>query len=105
MIEIHFYGKLRRYVPGSRPDRECVVRLEPEAGETVQSLLARAGVETAEIYHLFLNGSLLATHNTMAPWLKYQQARENVWDWGLEIPVKAGDRLGLFGSDMALLVV
>lgn len=105
MVEIHLYGKLRRYGPAARPDRECVLRLEPEPGETVSSLLVRAGIAPAEIYHLFLNGSLLATHNTMAPWLKYQQVRENVWDWELAVPVKPGDRLGLFSSDMALLVV
>lgn len=51
------------------------------------------------------NTYLLATHNAMAPWLGYRQAREDVWNWDTEVSVKAGDRVGLFGEDMATLVV
>lgn len=105
MVEIHLYGKLRRYAPDARADRDCVIWLSPRAGETVQAIVGRMGIPLEELYHVFLNGSLLSTRNSMAPWLQYPQARENVWDWGAAIEVKAGDRLGLFGVDMAALVV
>ena len=107
MIEVHLYGSLRCYAPDPRPDQESVARLEPQQGETLGTLLARLGIPPAEVYHVFLNGALLSTRNSMAPWLGYQQARGGVpnRDLGLDVPVRSGDRVGLFASDMALLVV
>ncbi|MFN2273157.1 MAG: hypothetical protein ACK2US_20120 [Anaerolineae bacterium] len=102
MVDVHLYGKLRRYAVDPRPDRESVVRLESQPGETVGMALERLGISPDEVCHVFLNGALLSTRNSMAPWLSYQQAGEGK---GLDTLVRAGDRLGLFASDMALLVV
>jgi hypothetical protein len=102
-VEIHLYGSLRRYAPDSRPDRESVVQLESQPGETVETVLERLGISPAEVYHIFLNGAILTTRNSMAPWLRYQEA--GACDRGLDASVEAGDRLGLFARDMALLVV
>ncbi|MBN1486234.1 MAG: hypothetical protein JW981_01255 [Anaerolineae bacterium] len=104
-VEIHLYGKLRRLVPESRATEETVIHTAPCPGESVISLLMRIGVPLEELYHIFLNGTLLYTHNTMAPWLRYPQAQDDVWNWESDVPVKSGDRLGLFGQDMATLVV
>ena len=107
MVDVHLYGKLRRYAADPRPDRESVVRLESEPGETVGMALERLGIPPAEVCHVFLNGRLLSTHNGMAPWLGYQRAC-GVADallHRLDTPVYSGDRLGLFARDMALLVV
>jgi hypothetical protein len=41
----------------------------------------------------------------MAPWLVYPQAQDDLYNWEMDVPLKAGDRLGLFGEDMASLVV
>jgi hypothetical protein len=101
VIEVHLYGKLRSYAPEPGAARESVVRLEPEREETVRTALERAGVAPDEVFHIFLNGSILRTENSMAPWLAYQTAEGN----GLDTPVRDGDRLGLFARDMALLVV
>jgi len=107
MIEIHLYGSLRCYAPDSRPDRESVVRLEPQPGETLGTLLERLGISPAEVYHVFLNGALLSTRNSMAPWLGYQQAPGSAsgGSGGLGTPMRDGDRVGLFACDMGLLVV
>jgi len=107
MVEIHLYGSLRRYAPDPRPDRESVVHLEPQPEETVGTLLERLGISSAEIYHVFLNGALLSTRNSMAPWLNYQQVRGGApnRDLGLDAPVQDSNRVGLFASDMGLLVV
>ncbi|HEY72380.1 MAG: hypothetical protein DRJ03_26020 [Chloroflexi bacterium] len=102
MLEIHLYGSLRRYAPDTRPDRESVARLESQPEETVGTALGRMGISPDEIYHIFLNGALLSTRNSMAPWLEYQKGRVNE---GLNTPVQEGDRLGLFARDMGLLVV
>ena len=105
MIEIHLYGSLRRYAPDSRPDRESVARLEPQPEETVGTALERLGISPAEVYHVFVNGALLSTRNSMAPWLKYQKVSERACSQGLDTPVQSGDRLGLFARDMGLLVI
>ena len=102
MVEIHLYGSLRRYAPDPRPDRESVARLDPQSEETVGTALERLGISPDGIYHVFLNGALLSTRNSMAPWLKYQKSCVNE---GLDTPVQEGDRLGLFAQDMGLLVV
>ncbi len=102
MIEIHLYGSLRRHAPNSRPDRESVARLEPQPDETVGMALERLGILPDEISHIFLNGTLLFTRNSMAPWLKYQESHSSK---GLDTPMRAGDRLGLFARDMGLLVI
>ena len=101
MLEIHLYGSLRRHAPDPRPDQESVARLESQPRETVGTILERLGISPDEIYHIFLNGALLSTRNSMAPWLKYQQAGAE----GLDAPVRDGDRLGLFARDMGMLVV
>jgi len=107
MVEIHLYGGLRRLAIDPRPDRDSIVRLEPEPGETVETVLEWLGVRPAELSHVFLNGALLSSDNTMAKWLDYRTARagESRQAQGLDTPVCRGDRLGLFARDMALLVV
>ncbi len=103
MLEIHLYGSLRRYAPDSRPDRESIVRFEPQPGDTVGTTLERLGISFEQICHVFLNGTLLSTKNSMAPWLKYQQTGARAR--GLDTPIQPGDRLGLFARDMGLLVI
>jgi hypothetical protein len=101
-VDVHLYGSLRRYALDSRPDRESVVRMAPRPGETVATVLEQVGISPSEVYHVFLNGALIATSNSMAPWLKYQRGDASS---GLETLVRPGDRLGLFARDMGLLVI
>lgn len=107
MVEVRLYGKLRRFGPDPRGDRETVVFLEAGPGETVGRALARLGIPQEEIAHIFLNGRLLTTCNSMAPWLRYQRVQEDVptCEPNLDHPLRDGDRLGIFGRDMAMLVV
>lgn len=107
MVEVHLYGNLRHRIPQCGPTGACAVRVEPQPGETVGKLLARLGIPADEVYHAFLNGKLLWTRNSMAPYLEYPQVRAGRVSQGpeAEVLVRDGDRLGLFGRDMALLVV
>lgn len=105
MAEIHLYGKLRRFAMDACPTGDSIIRLEPLPGEMSLALLQRAGIPPDELYHVFLNGTLLVTRNRMAPWLRYPQARPDVWSWDDDVAVKSGDRLGIFGEDMPSLVV
>jgi len=101
MVEVHLYGKLRRHAPDARASSESVVQLEPRPGETVRGVLERVGIPREDVCHIFLNGAILSTQNSMAPWLRYPQAQGEEWD----TPVRNGDRLGVFARDMALLAV
>ncbi len=105
MIEVHLYGELRRLAPDPRPTRPSVVHLADV--ETVADVLSHLGVTEDQVGTIFLNGRLLVTRNSMAPWLRYMTAGERVPDAGqpYQTPVRSGDRLGLFPANMAMLVV
>jgi hypothetical protein len=103
MIEIHLYGNLRRYGHPTKPGQSCVVNVEARPEETVSSLLVKAGIPVDEVHHIFVNSRLLASRARIAVLYGYLQARDNVHDWALEVPVANGSRVGLFGRDMAML--
>ena len=105
MVEIHLFGKLRRYA--ENPDREddYVIRISPRPEETIASLLQRVGISTEDIYSIFFNRKLLAARSGMARWIGHRQVRNDPFDWDLNNALKAGDRIALFGRDMAALVI
>jgi hypothetical protein len=102
MVEIRLYGKLRRYADDN-PD--SIIRISPESNETLGSLLNRLNIPLDDIYSIFYNSKLLAARSGMARWIGYQQVRSNPFDWDLNVSVQSSDRIGLFGRDMAALVV
>lgn len=103
MIEIHVYGKLRRYTENGRSARNGVIVLEPHTHETVTSLLSRVEIPVEEINHVFFNGKLLVSRTKAASYMGFRQAGSDLSDWDLDVAVDDGDRIGLFGRDMALL--
>ena len=103
MVEIHLYGKLRHHLDGARSKNGSVLTLEPEPGETLASLLVNTGIPVDEINHIFFNSRLLASRNKAASFMGFRQATANLSDWDLDVPVDDGDRVGLFGMDVALL--
>jgi hypothetical protein len=107
VIEVHLYGDLRRYAQEKTASGQSVVQLPIGNGETVGSALREVGIDPAEVAQIFLNGKLLDTRCSMAPWLGYQSAKERVPIGGsyLEATVHSGDRLGVFPTKMAMLVV
>jgi hypothetical protein len=107
MIELHLYGDLRRYAREKMASGQLAVQLAIGNGDTVGSVLREVGVDPTDVGQIFLNGRLLNTRCSMAPWLGYQSARERVPIGGsyLDAPVHSGDRLGVFPTKMAMLVV
>jgi hypothetical protein len=105
MVEIHLFGKLRRYAKNTGEETDYVIKISPQVDDTIDSLLDRAGISAEDIYSIFFNRNLLAARSGMASWLRHRQVRENPFDWDLNIPIKSGDRIALFGRDMAALVV
>lgn len=82
MIEIHLYGKLRRFSDQKSPLRESVICLEVTEGDSIQDIVNRLGIPLNELGDsIFLNG-------------EYS---------GLNRQVKDGDRLGLFPDNILLL--
>ena len=49
MLEIHLYGRLRRYAQDIQSDRGNVIRVSPGADETLDMLLARLKIPVDEI--------------------------------------------------------
>jgi hypothetical protein len=105
MVKIHLFGKLRRYAKNTDTGDNYVIKISPRTDETIESLLDRVEISTEEIYSIFFNRKLLAARSGMARWIGHRQVRANPFDWDLNVPVKSGDRIGLFGRDMAALVV
>jgi hypothetical protein len=103
MTEIHLYGKLRSYAENGRAARNSVIVLEPDARETVTSLLSKVEIPVEEINHIFFNGKLLVSRTRAASFMGFRQTGSALSDWDLDVPVDNGDRIGLFGRDMALL--
>jgi molybdopterin converting factor small subunit len=82
MIDLHLYGKLRRFAPDSDTRSKSVLRIGHESGDTVRSIVARLGIPLEELgSNLFVNG-------------RYAM---------LGTPIADGDRVGLFPDDMQLL--
>jgi hypothetical protein len=105
MIEIHLYGKLGKMLGDDILSENNVLRFSPEPGETVASVFERMGISADDVYSLFLNAKLLAARSNMVRWLGYQQAGADPLSWDLDVPISSGDRIGVFGRDMAALVV
>ena len=105
MIEIRLYGKLRRQSEIDEIRETGILHLTPDSGETMSSLLGRLGISAEDAHSIFLNAKLLAARSNMARWLRYQGASNNPLDWNLDVPLNSGDRVGIFGRDMAALVV
>jgi len=82
MIEIHLYGKLRRFAENQDPTGYSVVLMPVQEGDTIQRVLERLGVPMDEVgSNIFLN-----------------------WQYSaLTRKVKDGDRLAVFPDDMQLL--
>jgi hypothetical protein len=105
MAEIRLYGKLRRLALSVPKNQDHILRVSPKPQETLEMLLTRVDIPIHEIYTIFFNAKLLATRSAMARWMGYPQVRRDPFDWKLNIPVNPNDRIGLFGSDMAALVI
>jgi len=82
MIEIHLYGKLRRFAENQDPTDYSIVYAPVQEGDTIQAVLDRLGVPRDEIgSNIFLN-----------------------WQYSaLERKVHDGDRLAVFPDNMQLL--
>ena len=105
MVEIRVYGKLRQVARDIPTDDDHVIRVSPKPDETLANLLTRIGIPVEEIYSIFYNSKLLAARSGMASMVGYPQVRGNPYNWDLAVALKSSDRIGLFGRDMAALVV
>lgn len=82
MVEVHLYGRLRRFAQERDPAGDSVVFVPVAKGETIGALVARIGIPREEVgRNVFLDGTLSSL------------GRE----------VRGGERLALFPPDMNLL--
>lgn len=84
MIEVHLYGKLRRFIDNQDPTCDSIIYTPVEEGDTIEDAIRHIGIPLEAVgSNIFLNGEYSAL------------GRE----------VKDGDRLGVFPNDMQLLMV
>lgn len=84
MIEVHLYGKLRRFTDNQDPTRDSIVYVPVEEGDTIEDVVRRISIPLEALgSNIFLNGEYSA----------------------LVRKVKDGDRLGVFPTDMQLLMI
>ena len=82
MIEVHLYGKLRRFTDNQDPTRDSIVNVPVKNGDSITTIAQRISIPLEELgTNIFLNGEYSA----------------------LERKVSDGDRLGIFPDDMKLL--
>ena len=82
MIEVHLYGKLRRFTDNQDPTRDSIVYIPVEKGNTIEDIINHIGIPHKSLgSNIFLNGEYSA----------------------LTRKVEDGDRLGVFPDDMQLL--
>ena len=82
MIEVHLYGKLRRFSDSVDSKSQSLALVKWQPGDTVGRIIERLGIPIDELgSNIFLNG-------------RYAN---------LKSPVQDSDRLGLFPDDMQLL--
>lgn len=82
MLEVHLYGKLRRFTDNQDPARDSIVYVPVKDGDPIKAITQRIGIPPEELgSNIFLNGEYSA----------------------LERRVTDGDRLGIFPDDMKLL--
>ena len=84
MIEVHLYGKLRRFSDNQDPTRDSIIYIPINEDDTIKGIIKLIGIPHEELgSNIFLNGRYSA----------------------LERKVKDGDRLGLFPDNMAMIIV
>lgn len=82
MLEVHLYGKLRRFTDNQDPSRDSIIKVPVKDGDSIESIVRRIGIPLEELgNNIFLNGEYSA----------------------LSRKVSDGDRLGIFPDDMQLL--
>ncbi|MFQ5997049.1 MAG: hypothetical protein ACE5KP_05435 [Dehalococcoidales bacterium] len=84
MVEVHLYGKLRRFSDNQDPTRDSIIYIPVKDGDTIEDIVKCIGIPFAELGdNIFLNG-------------RY---------FGLDRQVNDGDRLGLFPDNMQMIIV
>ena len=82
MLEIHLYGKLRRFSDQTSPIKDSIILVEESDTSTIRSVVKKIGIPVSELgRNIFVNGELS----------------------GLDRKVYDGDRIGIFPDDMQLL--
>ena len=82
MIEVHLYGKLRRFTDNQNPAQDSITNVPVKKGDNIEAIIRHIGMPPEEIgNNIFLNGEYSA----------------------LERRVNDGDRLGIFPDNLQLL--
>jgi len=105
LIEVRLFGDLWRHADGLTSSGAAVY-LAPEQSGTVGQVLSQVGIDPEEVSNVFVNGRLLprSAYPISLGYPLVSQvplSAEGCWN----SRVRSGDRLGIFGRNMGLVVV
>ncbi len=84
MIDVHLYGKLRRFTDNQDPTHDSIIYIPVEEMDTIENIIRYIGIPLEVLgSNIFLNGEYSTLGRT----------------------VRDGDRLGIFPNDMQLLMI
>lgn len=104
MVEIHLYGNLRSQVLNNLLAGESILELSLEGSDTVESIINRLGVKPDQISTIFVNSKIFVTRSNKSMVYGFIQVGDDPLAWDLSLAVEHGDRIGIFGNDMPLIV-
>jgi len=106
MIEVRLFGNLQRYATEPKAVPGTAMYLPAEDPKTLGQILHQIGIDPEEVSNVFVNGRLLP-RSTYPITLGYPLAVDDLLsgDGYLSVPVRSGDRLGIFPRNMASVVV
>lgn len=106
MIEVRLFGDLRRYTGDPTLPSGAVIYLPADREKTVAQVLGHLGIEPQEVGNIFVNGRLLP-RSAYPITLGYPLAAPTPLSPGayLSASVRSGDRLGIFPTNMGVVVV
>ncbi len=81
LITVFLYGKFRDKVPGSAIDRECLLEMSVDDGDTIGLIIEKLDIMQKDVAHIFLNYQYSTVNRKLHP----------------------GDRLAIFPIEMSVL--
>jgi len=106
VVEVRLFGHLWRRAADSVSGPGEALHLPETDGGTLQQILARVGVEWAEVGNVFLNGRLLprAAYPITLGYPRVSETPLTSEDL-LGTEVRSGDRVGVFPRNMSAVIV
>ena len=80
MLEVRFFGKLRRFADDPSPDTDSIRKIREKENESLQDLIKRIGIKNDDLGELFINGKVASLDDPVPP-----DARVGIFPRGMHL--------------------